>query len=70
MTGNVARRNADPAELDPGLEYRFMNEDRRAYRWLKLLQEETDRVVIGQLKEIMPPEVRSAIADLYKRAGR
>ncbi|MFW6341279.1 MAG: hypothetical protein ACOC0Q_10460 [Wenzhouxiangella sp.] len=47
-----------------------MTENRRAWRWLKLLQDEPMPSVVRQLKEIMPAEVRSAIADAYRRAGR
>jgi hypothetical protein len=46
-----------------------MTDNRRAYRWLKLLQDEPLPSVVKQLKEIMPSEVRSAIADVYRRAG-
>lgn len=47
-----------------------MTENLRAWRWLKLLQTETVPSVVRGLKEIMPPEVRAAIADVYRRAGR
>ena len=70
MTGNATRPGGDPTELPPGLEFWFMTENRRAWRWLKLLQDEPQPSKVKQLKEIMPTEVRSAIADVYKRAGR
>jgi hypothetical protein len=70
MTGNGISSGGDRAELDPRLEYRFMTENRRAWRWMKLLQEESSRPkALEQLKEIMPTEVRAAIADVYRRAG-
>lgn len=70
MTGNGRGQGGDRTDLPHGLEYRFMTENRRAWRWLKLLQDEPMPSVVRQLKEIMPAEVRSAIADAYRRAGR
>jgi hypothetical protein len=69
MTGNVTRHGGDRKELPHGLEFQFMTDNRRAWRWLKLLQEEPLPGVVRDLKEIMPSEVRSAIADVYRRAG-
>lgn len=70
MTGNGGRSGGDRRELAPGAEYQFMTQNRRAWRWLKVLQDEQLPSVVAKLKEIMPPEVRAAIAEAYRRAGR